>query len=745
MRARWRQLLRPTSSDPQVARQQILLNWILVGLTALSVITGIGTLVLWILRQIGPVAPIASFGLLPFFLLSYLLGRRGSVRLAGYIPAILVFGLLAASMLLMGIGHISTVGLALVVITASVLINTAAGIFFTVLSVAAYAFAGWALTSGLVPAPFMPQSIIVFDAIGLGVFLAIFLLMNWLSNREMVRALEREQQVSGQLQAQSRELEDLVASRTRGLERRATQLQTASEIAKLASEAGDASALMGQAIELIRARFGYYHASIFMLDESGNWAQLEASTGEAGRKMLARKHRLATGSASIIGWVMANRLPRIALDVDQDPFHFKNPLLPETRAEMAVPLLVGKRLLGALDVQSTEPHAFGEDDVRTLEAIASELAVAIDSARIQRDMRRQLERIETAYRQQVQQGWQRASRTGRLPIIHLDQHGELRPATEQDFPMIQDAVLQGSRVVSSDQREVAIPIQVRGEIIATLAARRPRLGEPWTEDEIALVEAIAAQSALALENARQRAEEQRRVTELEVINRISQAVSQMLRLDTLYRIVHRQINQVLGETDLSIVLYDATNEQISVPYASGDTSQGDESQPLREDLRSMVLRSRQPLLLAENLRQQAEALGVRDLEISARSWLGVPMLLGDQILGAIILEDHNTENRFSEDDAALLSTVASQIAAGIQNTQLLEQVQRTARRERLIHEITSKVRRSPDIRSILDTTTRELGRALNAARSTVELGGGNGESQAPTLPADSMDERGETP
>ncbi len=743
MRERWRNFLRPTSEDPQIARQQILLNWILVGLALISILTGVVTLTLFLVGQIGPVAAIASFGLLPFYLLSYLLGRRGSVRLAGYIPTILVFALLSASMLLMGIGHISTVGLALVVITASIMINTGAGIFFAVLSVAAYGFAGWALTTGLVPAPFMPQSIIAFDAVSLGVFLTLFLLMNGLSNREMVRALEREQRVSGQLQNQSRELEDLVASRTRGLERRATQLQTASEIAKLASEAGDARALMSQAIELIRARFGFYHASIFMLDESGNWAQLEASTGDAGRKMLARKHRLATGSASIVGWVMANRMPRIALDVDQDPFHFKNPLLPDTKAEMAVPLMVGKRLLGILDVQSTEPHAFGEDDVRTLEAIASELAVAIDSARVQREMQHQLERIESAYRQQVQQGWQRVSSSGRLPIIHLDQHGEMVPSTEEDFPLINDAVLQGSPVISSDQRELAIPIQVRGQVIATLAARRQRLAEPWTEDEIALIEAIAAQSALALENARQRSEEQRRVTELEVINRISQAVSQMLRLDTLYRIVHRQLNQVLGDTDMSIVLYDAVHEQVTTPYASGDTSGADQALPLSDDLAALVLRSRQPLLLAENLVQQAELLGVQELEINVKSWLGVPMLLGDQVLGVIIVQDAQVEKRFTEDDAALLSTIASQIAAGIQNTQLLDQVQRTARRERLIHEITSKVRRSPDIRSILETTTRELGRALNAVRSTVELDAGNGEQERNPAALDQAGDGGE--
>lgn len=728
MMDRLRNTLRPPSTDPQTARQQILLNWILLGLGGLALLIGVAAVVLWIIGAMPPIAAATSLGLLPFFLLSYWLGRRGLIRVAGYIPVILVFALLTTSMLLMGIGHVSTVGLALVVMTASVVIGPGAGFFMAVLSVAAYIFAGWAATTSLITVAFMPPSIVAIDAVILGVFLTLFLLMNVLSNREMIRALETEQQRSGQLRVQSRDLEDLVASRTRGLERRAIQLQTASDIAKMASEAMEPTILMGQAIEMIRARFGFYHASIFMMDESGNWAQLTASTGDAGRSMLTRKHRLAAGSASIIGWVTANRLPRIALDVEKDPFHFKNPLLPETRAEMAVPLLVGKRLLGALDVQSTEADAFGEDDVRTLEAIASELAVAIDSSRVQREMQQQLERIESAYRQQTQQGWQRLARSRRVPIIHLDVHGDLVPPNEDDFPLIRDAQLQGSRVVSDDQREIAIPIQVRGELIATLAAKRPRLAEAWSEEEIALIEAIAAQSALALENARQRSEEQRRVTELEAINRISQAVSQMLRLDTLYRIVHRQINQVLGETEMSIALYEPDHDQVRIPYDSGSTSKAETAQPLGDDLTSVVLRSRQPLLLAENLVEQAAQLGVDNLQAEAKSWLGVPMLLGDQILGVIIVHDDRVENRFSEDDAALLSTVASQIAAGIQNSQLLDQVQRNARRERLIHEVTSKVRRSPDMKTIMETTTRELGRALNAVRSTLELGKGNGES-----------------
>jgi GAF domain-containing protein len=106
------------------------------------------------------------------------------------------------------------------------------------------------------------------------------------------------------------------------------------------------------------------------------------------------------------------------------------------------------------------------------------------------------------------------------------------------------------------------------------------------------------------------------------------------------------------------------------------------------------------------------------------------MMLGDQVLGVINVQDTKRELRFTEDDAALLTTIASQIAAAIQNTRLLDQVQRTARRERVIRQITGKVRRSPSMRTILETTAQELGRALDAARATVRLG--EEELQAPS-------------
>jgi GAF domain-containing protein len=137
-----------------------------------------------------------------------------------------------------------------------------------------------------------------------------------------------------------------------------------------------------RAVELIRERFNYYHVSIFLLNDDRTQAVLRESTGEVGQALKARHHSLSVGSQSIIGWVTANNQARVASDVSQDPVHFRNELLPETRAEAAVPLQVAGQVLGALDVQSTDPAAFTNEDIELLQTLADQLSAAIQNARL---------------------------------------------------------------------------------------------------------------------------------------------------------------------------------------------------------------------------------------------------------------------------------------------------------------------------------------------------------------------------
>lgn len=719
---RIRAFFKPTSTDPENAQRQSVLYVLLTGLTLPSLVLGVVLAILAASGRIQQSAAVVTLAPIPFYVVSYIFARRDRSILASWIPLVLIYAITIASMIQNGLGPTTTLGLALLVTASSILLGPLSALLFAAASAALYIFSDWVVSLGFMPEMIIPRPTVIGNTFGLAIGLGVLVFINWYARRQITQALSMEREISEQLQRQRRELEDLVAERTLGLERRAIQLETTSDIAKMASEVSDPQALMVQAIELIRSRFGFYHASIFIMDETENWAGLTASTGDAGKQMMARQHRLAVGSASIIGWVTANRQPRIAHDVEADPYHFKNPLLPDTRSELAVPLLVGQRLLGALDVQSTEANVFTDDDVRALEAIASELAVTISSARVQQDLQDRLDRLEAGSRSQLQTAWQRIGSETTVPTIHLDANGERIPPQEERFTLTAQAYEGAKTVVSNNGLEIAVPVSVRGESIATITARRPVGTEQWNDEEVALIEAVASQAAVALESTRQRAEEERRLLELEVINRVSQAVSQMLRLDSVYRIVQRQLDQIMGGVEIAVAIFDEDRSTYSIQFTSDELSELEGGQyELGDDLVSSVIRSRQPLLFDEEIRQQSDLFGLGEIDTSIRSWLGVPMLLGEEILGVLSLTDLYNENRFSEDDAALIATIASQVAAGIQNANLLEQVQRSARRERLIHEITSKVRRSPDMKSILDTTARELGRALNAVRSTVTL------------------------
>jgi len=721
MRAGIRNWLYPTSEDSGIDHSQYLLDIVLLGLAGPGLIYGMIMLILWLLRLSPPIGAISGFVVQPFYLLSYWLGRKGHVKAAAYIPVTVVFLVMIASFFQVGLGHISTVGIAMVVAAAAMLIGVGAASIFVVLGIAVYIYSGWAQINGLIPTIYLPEETIILDAIGLGLGLFVLVIFNWISGRELRRSLQLERDLSSRIQIQSRELEEQVFQRTQSLQRKASQLETTSEIAKLSSEMVDPQVLMFHAVDLIQSRFDLYHASVFMLDETGNWANLVASTGDAGHKLLAQHFRLSVGSASIIGWVTANRILRVTQDVDEDPFYFKIPLLSETHSELAVPLIVGSRLLGVLDIQSIKRNSFTEDDIRAIRGIADELAIAVDNARLLKETQQQLEKYQTSYRDLGRQYWRRISRAGHETTIRVGGRPD-REGVEGDFKTLDQAAQRRETVLSEDKLEISIPVNMRGEHIATIGARKMVENEYWSEDEIALLEVLTGQIALALESARQYSEEHRRVSELEVINRVSQAVSQHLRLDSLYRVVHAQINQVLGETDIYFALFDSDTEKVLFPYMSQNKELIKKDPiPYGDDLTSLVIRTRQPLLLQEDAKRRAKALGAKIEGKMALSWIGVPLIIGDDIIGALVVQDYQHEQRYSDDDAALLTTLASQVATALQNARLMDQVQRTARRERLIHEITSKVRQAPDFKGILETTARELRRSLNVSSASIHL------------------------
>lgn len=158
---------------------------------------------------------------------------------------------------------------------------------------------------------------------------------------------------------------------------RALQFETAAEIARDISSSLELDELLQKAVELIRARFDFYHAAIFLKDLPGEFVVIREATGEAGAQMKRAGHKLNVGSKSVVGFVAGKGEALIVNDTARDATYYPNPLLPDTHAEAAIPLKVGDRIVGVLDVQSKQAYAFAEDNLRTLQILADQLAIAV--------------------------------------------------------------------------------------------------------------------------------------------------------------------------------------------------------------------------------------------------------------------------------------------------------------------------------------------------------------------------------
>jgi len=171
--------------------------------------------------------------------------------------------------------------------------------------------------------------------------------------------------------------------------RRATLLQAGAFVSRNITSILDLDELLSSTVDIICQEYGFYYAGIFLveiLEDGKEWAVLRAGHGEAGRKMMQRHHKLEVNGNSMIGAATGLGQARISLAVDEEKVWYPNPLLPDTRSEMALPLIIKGKAIGALTVQSVEEAAFSEEDISSLQMMADQLAVAINNARLLQDL-----------------------------------------------------------------------------------------------------------------------------------------------------------------------------------------------------------------------------------------------------------------------------------------------------------------------------------------------------------------------
>lgn len=357
-------------------------------------------------------------------------------------------------------------------------------------------------------------------------------------------------------------------------ERTAALLQSSAEIGKITSRLLDRGEMLDQTISLIRDRFGFYHVQVFIVSDEGDQALLVASTGKLGAELLARRHRLAVGSQSVIGQVTLSGKEVIINDTNQSAYHARNDLLPDTRAELALPILDGARIIGALDVQSTSSNAFQHADVLALQIIADLLATSIQNSQLfsaqtetAEENRRLLSESETALReierlnrQLTRSGWdnylQEPQATLGLTLAKGVLHAENNwTATLQQAGSNRQSVI---RVVNGKQI-FAVPVILRGEVIGAIEVEAD---EPLNaNDAVEIMQAVSQRLAISLDNARLFEEAQQATTQEQQINAVVTHFQEATTVDELLQVALTELSETLGAERSAIRLSQANTDQ----------------------------------------------------------------------------------------------------------------------------------------------------------------------------------------
>lgn len=535
------------------------------------------------------------------------------------------------------------------------------------------------------------------------------------------RAVVQSEDEVGLLANSFNQMADELSRTHRSLENtadaRARQIRTAAEVAQNITSFTKLSDVLNQTVELLVEQFDLYQASIFLADASGKNVEFKTGSGPATQRLKEQKYQVAVGSASIIGWVCANNQARITSRAQDEQDQIKSELLAEARSEATAPISIGNLMLGALDIQSAQAEAFTDETIIMLQTLASQVATAIQNSGLSEASQVNFNELSRLYRasrliakasneneilQISAEALEEAPYTAFLLEVASDQIRLVRPSNIsaasvlQKIPRsvnippdeIQQALANGS-LITSELVELPsvihtfigslglasialLPIKKADELSAVLV-----VGSSEAKASNAFIqpyENLADLISISLEKADAEYQTKRHLKEVESLALISEAISTSSDLSNFFSVLHDKIKQVVGDFSFVVSLYDEKNDTISVPfsYENGKLLSFD-AFPRGEGLTSILLRTRQPLMLLENTEARVIELGAKVQGRLPKSLMGVPLLVQNKAIGALLLQDIEHENAFTNDNLIFFTTLASQVAGVVNNVRLLEE------------------------------------------------------------------------
>ncbi len=347
------------------------------------------------------------------------------------------------------------------------------------------------------------------------------------------------------------QLQNLFYSLEEQVRARTAELTLSMEVGQRAAAIRNVDELLPTITEFIRARFDLYYTHVYFVDDIGENLIIQAGTGAVGEQLLARRHSLPVGPGSIVGRVAAEGRSIVVPDTAASDIHKPNPLLPQTRSELAVPLLVEGRVLGVLDMQSNRANTFTEQNVTVFEAMATQLAIAIDSAQQWTRSQEAQRRSEEAVRQLTREVW--AERLSR-------QQGEV--GFVYDLAAITPLERAGETIAANNG--YAVPLVVQNQPIGRLSVAAPA-DQRWSAEEEDLLAAVAQQLAQKAENLRLFEQTQERASREQLTRQIADKIRASRDIETALKIAAAELSRVLGTSravvDLQLTEVDETSSQ----------------------------------------------------------------------------------------------------------------------------------------------------------------------------------------
>jgi GAF domain-containing protein/HAMP domain-containing protein len=332
------------------------------------------------------------------------------------------------------------------------------------------------------------------------------------------------------------DLEQRVMERTAVLTKKTDQLHAASYIARQTADVQDFSSILAIVVDLITNQFGYYHAGIFLMNETGDQAILQATSSEGGKRMLERGYALEVGSQSVVGYVAAQKRARIALDIGAEAIFFNNPDLPMTRSEVALPLVIRNKVLGVLDIQSDQPQAFRTEDIDVLQTLSDQVAVAIENARLLGESQAALMQLEAVSTLRTRDAWNQKL-LGQVLAFTFTPLGIRLEANSG----------------SANESGVQTPITLRGQTIGSISLAR-KDSSNWSKFDEDLIREVAYQVGLAVDNLRLLEDAQQRARQEQTIGDLATRFSQALDIDSLLQTAARELGQMPDVSEVSVFI-----------------------------------------------------------------------------------------------------------------------------------------------------------------------------------------------